>query len=88
MYQGWGVTSILTLNSCVKRGRPCVEDKHNVQGERGVQSWVMRSSWTLRPSEGDASEREVRRGGVHFAEVINLASKGRVCGSYQPCVEG
>ena len=38
----------------------------------------MRSSWTLRPSEGDASEREVRRVGMHFAEVINLALKGRV----------
>ena len=48
----------------------------------------MRSSWTLRPSEGDESEREVRRVGMHFAEVVNLASKGRVCGSYQPCVEG
>ena len=73
---------------CRKRGRSCVEDKHYVQGERGVQSQVMRSSWTLRPREVDASEREVRRVGMHFAEVINLASKGRVCGSYQPCVEG
>ena len=48
----------------------------------------MRSSWTLRPRESDTSEREVRRVGMHFAEVINLASKGKVCGSYQPCVEG
>ena len=37
----------------------------------------MRSSWTLRPSEGDTSGREVRVG-MHFAEVVNLASKGRV----------
>ena len=38
----------------------------------------MRSSWTLRPREGDASEREVRRVGMHFAIVINLALKSRV----------
>ena len=29
--------------SGVKKGRLCVEDKHNVQGERGVQSQMMRS---------------------------------------------